>query len=124
MHRQRGMTLIGWLVLLIPLLLVGYAGIRLLPVYLNYLDVSRTLDEVASTYRSSGASPDVGQIRDNIAKHFEIDEVNYPTVNDIAITHDGTGWHVEAAYDDYAPLFGSMSIQIQFDKSVTIANGG
>ena len=126
MHRQRGITLVGWLVLLIPLTLVVYAGIRLIPVYLNYMNVSHTLEEVASEYRSggSGGVASIGLIRDAIGRHFEIDEVNYPTVNDIAITRDGAGWQVEAAYYDYAPLFGPLSIQVKFDKSVTFGRGG
>ncbi len=124
MHRQRGITLIGWLVLLIPLTLVLYAGIRLIPVYLNYMNVAHTLTEVASEYRNGAGAASVGQIQDAIQRHFEIDEVNYPTVNDIAITRDGAGWHVEAAYYDYAPLFGPLSIQVKFDKSVTFGRGG
>ncbi len=124
MQRQRGITLIGWLILLIPLALVVYAGVRLVPVYLNYLNVSHTLDEVASEYRSGGGSASVDEIRNALAKHFEIDEVNYPTVQDIELTRDGSGWHLEAAYYDYAPLFGSISLQVKFDKTVTFGNGG
>ena len=123
MHRQRGITLIGWLVLLTPFALVVYACSRLVPVYLNYLDVSQTLDQVASEYRAGGASS-VSQIRESIEKHFVIDEVNYPTAEQIMITRDGAGWHLEAAYDDYAPLFGPVSIQVQFDKTATIGSGG
>ena len=124
MHRQRGITFIGWLVLLIPLALVVYAGVRLLPVYLNYLNVAHTLEEVAGEYRSGGGASSVGQIRDAIAKHFEIDAVTYPTVQDIAITRDGAGWHLEAAYYDSAPLFASVSLQVKFDKTVTFGNSG
>ena len=123
MHRQRGITLVGWLVLLIPLALVVYAGVRLVPVYLNYLNVSHTLEEVAGAYQG-GSAVSVDQIREAIAKHFEIDEVTYPTVRDITITRDGSGWHVEAAYYDYAPLFASVSLQVQFDKTVTFGRGG
>ena len=124
MQRQRGITLIGWLILLIPLALVVYAGVRLVPVYLNYLNVSHTLDEVAGEYRSGGGPANVDGIRNAIAKHFEIDEVNYPTVQDIQVTRDGGGWHLEAAYYDYAPLFASISLQVKFDKTVTFGNGG
>lgn len=123
MHRQRGMTLVGWLVLLVPLALVVYAGVRLVPVYLNYMNVARTLNEVAGEYRSA-APTGADQLREAIAKHFEIDEVNYPSPNDISISRDGTGWHLEAAYYDYAPLFGSISLQVQFDKTVTFGRGG
>ena len=46
--RQRGVTFFGWLILLIPWAVVGYAGIRLAPVYLNYMKVVRALNLVES----------------------------------------------------------------------------
>ena len=39
MRRQRGVTMIGWIFLLIPVALVLYAGIRVGPEYLNYYKV-------------------------------------------------------------------------------------
>jgi hypothetical protein len=115
-NRQRGVTLIGWLVLLAPMALVIYAGIRVTPIYLNYMKVSKTLNEVASEFKAGGASPSA--IGVTIDKHFEIDMVNYPTAKDIKITRDGSGWAVEAAYDDEAPLFDNISLHVSFDKIV------
>ena len=122
MQRQRGVTAIGWLVLLIPFAIVVYAGIRLTPVYLNYMKVSRTLDDLASDFQSGGVTPD--GIRNAISKHFEIDEVDYPRIQDIHITRSGAGWEVEAAYYDQAPLFANITLQIAFDKTVTLSGGG
>ena len=120
--RQRGVTAIGWLVLLIPFAIIIYAGIRLTPVYLNYMKVSRTLNALVDEYRGGGATP--ASIRDSISKHFMIDEVDYPTVNDIQISRDRRGWEVEAAYYDQAPLFGHITLQVAFDKTVTLNGGG
>lgn len=120
--QQRGVTAIGWLVLLIPFAIVIYAAIRLMPVYLNYMNVSRTLSALPDQYRDSGATPDA--IRNTIAKHFEIDEVNYPSPNDVHITRSGRGWQVEAAYYDQAPLFLDITLDVQFDKTVTVGGGG
>lgn len=119
---QRGLTMIGWLVLLLPLALVVYTGIRLAPVYLNYMNVARTLTQVASEYQTGGATPDA--IRDSISKHFMIDEVDYPTAKEIAISRSGQGWQLEAAYYDYAHLFGPITIQVKFDKTVSFGNSG
>jgi Domain of unknown function (DUF4845) len=121
--RERGVTAIGWLVLLIPFAIVIYAGIRLAPVYLNYMDVARTLNELTDQYRTGGATPDA--IRNSIARHFEIDEVDYPKAQDISIRRaaDG-GWQVEAAYVDQATLFAGITLQVQFDKTVTLNSGG
>jgi Domain of unknown function (DUF4845) len=120
--RQRGVTAIGWLVLLIPFAIVIYAAVRLTPVYLNYMNVSRTLNGLPDQFRGGGATPD--SIRNAIGKHFEIDEVDYPSVQDIRITRSGEGWQVEAAYYDQAPLFAHITLQVAFDKSVTVGGGG
>lgn len=123
MHaRQRGVTAIGWLVLLVPFAIIIYAGIRLVPVYLNYMNVARTLSQVSDEYRGGGATPDA--IRSSIQKHFEVDEVNYPAVKDIQISRSGQGWAVEAAYYDQAPLFLHITLQVEFDKTVTLGGGG
>jgi hypothetical protein len=120
--RQRGVTAIGWIILMIPFAIVGYAGIRLAPVYLNYMKVVRALDEVAGDPDGSGM--DAQTIRMKIDRHFEIDMVDYPTSKDIKITRDGTTWSVEAAYEDDAPLFSNISLHVVFDKQVHTKGGG
>jgi Domain of unknown function (DUF4845) len=119
--RQRGMTFIGWLFLLTPLAVVAYAGVRLAPVYLNYMKVVRALNLVAS---DANANSNPQSIRTTIDKHFEIDMVDYPTSKDIKVTRNGTGWDVEASYDDEAPLFANLSMHVTFDKVVHAGSKG
>jgi hypothetical protein len=114
-------TFIGWLVLLTPVAIVGYAGVRLLPVYLNYMKVVRALSLVASDASGHG---DPNSIRATIDKHFEIDMVDFPTAKDIKVTKNGTGgYDVEASYDDEAPLFANVSLHVVFDKTVHTGGG-
>jgi hypothetical protein len=119
--RQRGVTFIGWLVLLTPLAVVGYGALRLAPVYLNYMKVVRALNLVAS---DASGSIDPRAIRTTIDKHFEIDMVDYPTSKDIKVIKTATGWDVEAAYDDEAPLFANISLHVVFDKTVHAGGKG
>jgi hypothetical protein len=120
--RQRGVTAIGWIVLMVPFALVGYAVIRLAPVYLNYMKVVRALDEVAGD--PDGSSMNADAIRNKIDRHFEIDMVDYPTSKDIKITRDGASWSVEASYEDDAPLFSNISLHVVFDKVIHTRGGG
>lgn len=119
--RQRGVTAIGWIILMIPFAIVGYAGIRLAPVYLNYMKVVRALDEVAGDPDGGSLTPE--SIRTKIDRHFEIDMVDYPTAKDMKITRDGTTWEVEATYEDDAPLFANISLHVVFDKLVHTRGG-
>jgi len=120
--KQRGVTFFGWIVLLIPWAVVGYAGIRLAPVYLNYMKVVRALNLVES---DAAGSDNPNAIRSTISKHFEIDMVEYPTAKDIKVTKAGSGgWDVEASYDDEAPLFANLSLHLVFDKTVHAGSKG
>jgi hypothetical protein len=121
-NRQRGVTAIGWLFLLTPIAIVGYAGIRLAPLYLNYMKVTRALDQVAHDYKEGGGDPTT--IRSVVDKHFEIDMVDFPTTKDLKISRDGGGWVVEMAYDDEAPLLSNVSLHVTFDKIVHTGGAG
>jgi ribosomal protein L11 len=122
LNRQKGVTAIGWLFLLTPLAIVGYAGIRLAPVYLNYMKVSKAMDETRSELKAGGVNPT--SIRTTIDRHFEIDMVEYPTTKDMTVTRDGATWVVESKYEDDAPLFGNVSLHVVFDKRVKIGSSG
>jgi hypothetical protein len=121
--QQRGITLIGWIILLVPLAVVVYAGIRLTPVYLNYMKVARSLDQVASEVHG-GETTNSGTLRNALEKHLDIESVDYPTLKDIKISKDGRGWLLEAAYDDQAPLFYNIFILVSFDKAVHVGGSG
>ena len=94
-----------------------------LPLYLNYMKVTRALDQVASDLKSRRRRS-ARRIRTIVDKHFEIDMVDYPTIKDMKITREGAGWTVEMAYDDEAPLFSNISLHVTFDKIVRTGGGG
>jgi hypothetical protein len=118
-ERQRGVTFVGWLVMIIPIALVAYAGMRVTPVYLNYLKVARALDATASNVRSDD-SLNREAIRTTLIRHFEIDSIEYPMANDVSIQREGKAWTLEAKYEDTAPLFANLSLLLSFDKVVHI----
>jgi hypothetical protein len=121
-NKQLGVTAIGWLVLLTPVAIVVYAGIRMAPVYLNYMKVAKAMDQASTDFKGTGTGVDA--IRTTIGRKFEIDMVDYPTVKDMKITKDGAGWVLECQYDDDAPLFANLSLHITFDKKVKLGSGG
>ena len=119
--KQAGITLIGWIILLVPVAICVYAAIRLTPIYLNYMKVAKAMDQAGNELKAGGVNPT--SIKNTIDKHFEIDMVDYPTTKDMKITRDGGSWVVESQYDDDAPLFGNVSLHVTFDKVVRIGGG-
>ncbi|MFI4889953.1 MAG: DUF4845 domain-containing protein [Steroidobacterales bacterium] len=116
-HRQRGITFIGLLFLIALVGLPVYAVIRLVPVYLNYMSVSRSMESLKTEFRGA---PDPSGIRRSLEKHFQIDDTTGIEAKEIEITKDGSGVTVHAAYDDKVPYIGNVSLVVSFDKTVTI----
>jgi len=119
--RQTGVTAIGWLVLLTPFAIVGYAGIRLAPIYLNYMKVVKAMNQLTTELKGNA---DSNAIVRSLDKHFEIDMVDYPTSKDMKITREAGVWTVQSRYEDEAPLFGNISLRVVFDKTVKIGGEG
>ncbi len=114
---QRGITLIGWLVLLVPIAIVGYAGIRLVPIYLNYQRVSSALVQVGQEAKAGDAGS-AQALRNSLEKRFDIESIEHPTARDIDIHRDGDHWVASVDYEDLAPMFGNVSLLVQFHKQV------
>jgi hypothetical protein len=117
--RQRGVTAIGWLFLLLPVALVGYAGIRLAPVYLNYMKVARALEQTASDYQND-QSVTQQLLRNSLEKRLDVEGVSYPQLKDIIVKREGRAWVLQAAYEDVAPLFANVSLLVNFDRKVEV----
>jgi hypothetical protein len=116
-RRQRGVTFIGWLFLLIPVAIVGYIGIRLIPVYLNYMRVAHSVEQTVTEMKTDEvASLTPVLIRATLGKHFDIESIEFPDVKDVSVTRDGSGWTIEAKYEDSAPIFSNITLTVDFDK--------
>jgi hypothetical protein len=117
-HRERGATFLGWVCILVPVALVLYAGIRLVPVYLEYMKIARTLEQLTS--ESAGDGSDVVSLRYSIEKRFDIEDVHIITPEDIKITKQGNGYRVQAAYEATAPFVSNVYLLVVFDKVVVV----
>jgi len=118
-HSQRGVTFIGWLFLLAPLAIVFYAGIRLTPLYLNYMRVASSLSRLVDEHKD-GQPTSVQVLRDSLWKHFDIEGIEHPDPKEIDIHRDGTGWVAIADYEDRVPVFGNVSLLVEFHKEAQI----
>ena len=117
-NHQHGMTLIGMLCILALVGVVVYAGIRLAPLYLNYMKVVRTMESVAA--EAKGESPDVGAMRTAIDRHFNIEDPTGVDTKDIEITKDESGVQMHVAYDSIVPYVANISLSVHFEKTVKV----
>jgi hypothetical protein len=119
MRRQRGVTMIGWIFLLIPMAVVLYAAIRVGPEYLNYWKVVTAMKETASEFKADEAvAPN--PIRAALAKRFDVGYIDNPDANDIQIAKGENGIEMTADYEKTVPLFGNLFLTLTFKRTVAV----
>ena len=116
---QRGVTLIGWVILLVPIGLIVYAGILLTPKYLNYFNVVKAMNQEATEVKDN-PTIDPNLIRLGLARRFDVEYIDKPSTKEIDVHRDGDHWVMVADYEELVPLFGNVSILVQFNKQVNL----
>ncbi len=116
--RESGITTVGFLILVVFVGLFAFAGIRLTPVYLNYLKVAGVIDGVYDEFDSQNPSREA--VRRSILRRFQVESVSELTDRDVKVTTADGGFMVEAQYDHTTPFIANLYFTVRFDKSVLI----
>ncbi len=113
-NRQGGMTTLGLIILVSFVGIFAFAGIRLTPVYLNYMKVVGVVNGVVEEFEGNNAS--ASQIRSSISRRFDIESVSLITARDVKVTKVDGGYEVAATYSHKSPFIANVSFVIDFDK--------
>jgi hypothetical protein len=111
--------MIGWICLLVPVAIVGYAAIRVMPSYLNYYKLVQAMKETATQLKSDETLT-ASTVRNSLDRRFNTGYIETDP-KDIEVTRDETGWVMHAEYEETAPLFGNLSLLLSFNKTVPIS---
>jgi len=115
---QRGMTFIGVVIIFALVGVIGLAGLRLAPVYLNYMKVARSMDVTAQEFK--GDNPDIGGVRRSLEKHWQIEDIDEVDAKDVQIVKGDDGVSLHVTYDHPVPYISNISLSVHFDKTVKV----
>jgi hypothetical protein len=113
--RQRGVSLGGLIVVLFILIFVALLGFKLIPPYMEYLQIKKN-------FKSIAASPEVrngtrAQFDQAWSRYATIDNINSVDGSEIEFTKEGGEVVISAAYSVKVPLFANLSACIDFKPS-------
>ena len=117
-RQQAGMTTLGLIILVTFVGLFAFAGLRLTPVYLNYMKIVGVVDGVGAEFDGTGASR--AEIRSSISRRFDIDSVGEITARDVKVTPVDGGFEIAATYSHKAPFIANISFVVDFDKRTLV----
>jgi hypothetical protein len=113
--RQRGATMLGYVILVTFIGVFAFGLIRLTPVYLNYMKIAGVIDGVVEEFDGMNASR--AAISKSISRRFDVDSVGVITYRDVKVSAVDKGWEVAARWDHTTPFIGNISFTVHFDKT-------
>jgi hypothetical protein len=117
-NRQRGATFLGMVVILVILGSALYAGIRLVPVYLEYTKVARALEQVRDENAADETSSQM--IRNALERRWDVEDIASIGWKEVEIRKTSEGFEVEASYSVERPFVANVYLLTKFDKLVVI----
>lgn len=121
MKRQSGITLIGFVIILVIAAFFVYTAMKLVPAYMDYLSVSKAMNTVATNATSGNMSID--EVRrqldlQQISQYFDDSDLKAGNVS--VVTSPNGGSSLKLSYDKKIPWIYNIDFLVHFEKSVPL----
>lgn len=116
--QQRGMTVIGMLLLLIVLAFVALIVMKVAPMYMQYYTIKSTIESIRQEPQL--AQMTAQDIQNGIQKRFDIGYVENITAKDLKIRNESGGRVLDLVYQDERELFYGLFVALKVNESVPL----
>lgn len=118
MHKQKGMTLLSWLIIIIFLLFQGVMAIKIVPVYLSDSTVKSIVEKLGNDPAMRGVTGE--KIRETILKRLKINNIYHVKKEHIKIKKARNGYLVTIDYEPRGTLVGSLDYIMTFKHEAVV----
>ena len=120
MQQQKGMSLVGFLVVLAMVVFVAYLGMRIMPIYLEFYSVKQAMNGIAEESGSANFSP--FDIKTKMLNRLYVSYADGDVgVEDIKVVRNNGVW-LQVQYERREPVLGNLDVIAAFDERVRLGN--
>ena len=114
--KQKGLTLIGFLFVLVILGIMLYAGMQIVPVYLEHQSVVSSMKKVVSEPGAVSKSP--GEIKRELGRLLNVSYVTNVEPNDFKVIRGNTK-ELQVKYEVRKDFIANLSFVMTFNERVS-----
>jgi Domain of unknown function (DUF4845) len=116
-HSQAGVTALGLLILACLVGVVGLAVIKVTPMYIKNMRMTRVLESVADEMSGQNATP--VSIRNELQRRFIVEDIRLKN-DQLKIAPSKNGHSLRVQYEERASYVADIHLLIAYDKQVEI----
>lgn len=117
-RNQAGVTAIGIVLILIPIVIVAYLIVKAVPAYIEAYSVGDAVNSLKKEIDLKDKSKE--EIYKMIQKRLDVNDIRSVTKDDIKIQKTPTETSVTIDYETRIPLFGNAALALRFNKNAVL----
>jgi hypothetical protein len=114
-RRQRGLSIIGFLLVSAVVIIFALVGFRVLPAYIEYYSVQKSLEQTLAD--QSNITPQ--DIRRSLERRISADYVDSVRASDVTVTKEGNQIVARLEWQKILHMVANASILLEFEASAT-----
>lgn len=114
---QRGLTLIGFVMVLAVVGFFAFLGLKLFPVYTEYYAVVQDMKGIQLEPGVANMAPNI--VKDKLFRRFYVSYVTSVKQNHVTVTRSN-GYNLKVAYEVRKPLLLNLDFVAKFEKTVDL----
>ncbi|HEX5961320.1 MAG TPA: DUF4845 domain-containing protein [Rhodanobacteraceae bacterium] len=121
MKRQSGITLIGFVIILVIAAFFIYTAMKLVPAYMDYFNVAKALNTVATQSTSGNMSVEEVQRQldtQQLSQYFADEDIAAKNISVINTPKGGSS--LKLSYDKKIPWIYNIDFLLHFEKTVPL----
>src|ERR1700712_3698029 len=116
---QKGLSFVGWLVILAVLAFAASTAAKVVPHYLDYMSMKKII-EAAGTDKTAEVS-NSGEFYDYVAKGMQVNNIRDLDLNKaLSVTTENNRFLAHLKYEKREPLIQNIDLVVKFDHEFSV----
>ena len=120
MHKQRGVSMFGFMLVAVVVIIFAMLAMKLVPAYIEFFSVKKILNAMGQDSETKSMSNI--EIRNSFSKRANVGYVTVVKPSDLEIDRSGGKMVISTEYEYRTPLVANISLVVDFKASSNTAS--
>lgn len=120
MHKQRGVSMFGFMLVAVVVIIFAMLAMKLVPAYIEFFSVKKILNTMGQDSETKSMSNI--EIRNSFSKRADVGYVTVVKPSDLEIDRSGGKMVISTEYEYRTPLVANISLVVDFKASSNTAS--
>lgn len=117
-HRQRGMTMISWILVAAVVGFIATFGLKLIPIYLEQIRLNNVMEAVQKDFAVGGATPRT--VRESVANKMAVNDIRAVKSSDLIVRNEDGVMTAGFEFEQRTNFMANIDLVVRYENFVEV----